>query len=199
MLTREVLTRHHQTMRSAIRAKLAEFRRPKTNDMQFEELCFCILAAGTSARLAQQTIATFDYDTLHSGNFKKIQKVLKSCYRFHTIRANYLADAKINFKKIDLMKDSRRADLIREIKGIGPKEASHFLRNIGYSGYAILDKHVIGLMHDLGVFETRKAPSSLKQYEILEAQLKDFAQTQNIDFDELDLALWSYKTGEIIK
>jgi N-glycosylase/DNA lyase len=87
----------------------------------------------------------------------------------------------------------------RQIKGLGYKESSHFLRNIGFSGHAILDKHVLRCLTEVGVVETPKPPTTRERYLQVEAKLKYFAGEVKIDFDELDLVLWSMKTGEILK
>jgi N-glycosylase/DNA lyase len=95
----------------------------------------------------------------------------------------------------------RRDWLVREkgIKGLGYKEASHFLRNVGFSGYAILDKHVLRCLHELKIIDEPKPPSTRSRYLTVEAKLKQLAENARIDFDELDLVLWSMKTGEILK
>ncbi len=85
------------------------------------------------------------------------------------------------------------------IKGLGYKESSHFLRNIGLKGYAILDKHVMRCLADLGLTESSKPPATRSRYLETEKRLGDFAKEVKIDFDELDLVLWSMKTGEILK
>ena len=87
----------------------------------------------------------------------------------------------------------------RRIKGLGYKEASHFLRNIGLQGYAILDKHVLRCLSDLGVIDSPRPPSTRHRYLEIEERLQRFARDARIDFDELDLVLWSMKTGEILK
>jgi N-glycosylase/DNA lyase len=85
------------------------------------------------------------------------------------------------------------------IKGIGYKEASHFLRNIGYSGYGILDKHILRSLHELSVIDSPKPPTTKKKYLAVEKLMQVFAEEIEINFDELDLLLWSNKTGEILK
>jgi N-glycosylase/DNA lyase len=95
----------------------------------------------------------------------------------------------------------RRDWLARErgIKGLGYKEASHFLRNVGLRGYAILDKHILRCLTELGVVETPDPPATRARYLNTEDRLRRFARDARIDFDELDLILWSMKTGEILK
>ncbi len=85
------------------------------------------------------------------------------------------------------------------VKGIGYKEASHFLRNIGFKGYGILDKHIIRSLHELKVIDSPKPPATRGQYLEVESRMRQFADHTGINFDELDLLLWSMKTGEILK
>jgi N-glycosylase/DNA lyase len=87
----------------------------------------------------------------------------------------------------------------RGIKGLGYKEASHYLRNVGFRGYAILDKHILRSLAELGVVESPQPPSTRARYLETEERLRQFARHVRIDFDELDLVLWSMKTGEILK
>ncbi len=85
------------------------------------------------------------------------------------------------------------------IKGLGYKEASHYLRNIGFKGYGILDKHVVRCLDELGVTDSAAPPANRKRYLETESRMRQFAGDIGIDFDELDLVLWSIKTGEILK
>ncbi|MDT4954872.1 MAG: N-glycosylase/DNA lyase [Acidobacteriota bacterium] len=87
----------------------------------------------------------------------------------------------------------------RRIKGLGYKESSHFLRNIGLKGYAILDKHILRSLAELGVTESPEPPPTRQRYLETEERLRGFARDVGVDFDELDLILWSMKTGEILK
>jgi N-glycosylase/DNA lyase len=87
----------------------------------------------------------------------------------------------------------------RRIKGLGYKESSHFLRNIGLKGYGILDKHVLRCLADLGVVDSLRPPTNRNTYLETEERLRRFARRVRINFDELDLVLWSMKTGEVLK
>ncbi|HWP44984.1 MAG TPA: hypothetical protein VNO14_17205, partial [Blastocatellia bacterium] len=102
-----------------------------------------------------------------------------------------------SFQTADERRDFFAAN--RGVRGLGYKEASHFLRNIGYRGYAILDKHILARLAEFGVIESPKPPSNKKTYLEKEARMKQFAESIGIDFDELDLLLWFTKTGEILK
>jgi N-glycosylase/DNA lyase len=52
---------------------------------------------------------------------------------------------------------------------------------------------------ELGVIEAPKPPTTKKKYLAIEERMREFANTIEIDLDELDLLLWSNKTGEILK
>jgi N-glycosylase/DNA lyase len=95
----------------------------------------------------------------------------------------------------------RRDWLAKEkgIKGLGYKEASHYLRNIGYKGYAILDKHILNCLTELKIIDTPKPPNTRSKYLTVEGKLRQLTEMTGIDFEELDLALWSLKTGIILK
>src|SRR3989449_11165817 len=52
---------------------------------------------------------------------------------------------------------SERRDWLAQdprIKGLGYKEASHFLRNGGFKGYGFLDKHVVQCLPEMGVIKS---------------------------------------------
>ena len=110
------------------------------------------------------------------------------------------AAADLDFEKAARLRDRIRA-LAKEkgIKGLGYKEASHFLRNIGLKGYAILDKHILRSLAELKIIDDPKPPNTRSKYLTIENSLKKLADKTGIDFDELDLVLWSLKTGEILK
>jgi N-glycosylase/DNA lyase len=157
----------------------------------------CIEAAGDE-------IMTADLDTL--------QGILCGRYRFWKVRPAYIIHTRdylnreTGFKlrdKIGSLTDFHaRRDFFAAnpgIKGIGYKEASHFLRNIGFKGYAILDKHIVNMLYELRVLPDNKRPANKKQYILIEDKLRVFSKDVGIDVDELDLALWSYKTGVVLK
>jgi N-glycosylase/DNA lyase len=52
---------------------------------------------------------------------------------------------------------------------------------------------------DLKVVDGPKPPATRARYLETEERLRMFAREIKIDFDELDLVLWSMKTGEVLK
>ena len=88
----------------------------------------------------------------------------------------------------------------KNVKGIGFKEASHFLRNIGFGrDLAILDVHILKNMIKYGIIKTRPKTITKLNYLELENKLRKFSQEVKIPMDELDLLFWSAETGEIFK
>ncbi len=103
-----------------------------------------------------------------------------------------------SFENPEALRDFFASD--KGIKGLGYKEASHFLRNIGLSGYAILDKHILNSLREMGVIGKRmRPPATRARYLAIEKKLARFSREIGIDMDHLDLLLWSRKTGEILK
>jgi N-glycosylase/DNA lyase len=76
--------------------------------------------------------------------------------------------------------------------GIGPKQASLFLRNIGYTDeLAILDKHVLAYMGISGLaVNLKKAVNSLKGYKDLENILQTHARKFGLSLGYVDQAIW---------
>jgi N-glycosylase/DNA lyase len=88
----------------------------------------------------------------------------------------------------------------QNIKGYGLKEASHFLRNVGFGeDIAILDRHILRNLKKLGVISEIPAHISLKLYHEIEEKMKAFAKKVKIPMAALDLILWAKETGEVFK
>lgn len=213
-MTLRELKRVYVAKRREIRDRLAEFARvgrTGSPEAVFEELTFCIFTAGASARMGLRSVEGVR-PVLMSGEVLDIQSALVGRHRFPNNRGAYVYETREYLREhcgLQLQEalrslahpDERRDFLAanRSVRGIGYKEASHFLRNIGYRGYAILDKHVLTRLAEFEVIENAKPPSTKKAYVAIEERLKVFADLIGIDFDELDLLLWYTKTGEILK
>ena len=94
--------------------------------------------------------------------------------------------------------ESLRTWLVQNIKGLGYKEASHFLRNIGYDDYAIIDFHIIDILTQYGFIKKPKSLSK-KRYLEIEQDLNHIAQLCDLTLAELDFYLWYLETGKILK
>ncbi|MGH7851742.1 MAG: N-glycosylase/DNA lyase [Thermodesulfobacteriota bacterium] len=211
---REKLRMSYNAKRGIIRSRLEEFREVyKQGDDRriFEELVFCICTAGASARMGLRSVEALK-DILLEGSLKKFRRRLEGVHRFPNYRPAYIIHTREYLRREHGL---RLRDLIasfgdplerrdyfarnRDIKGIGYKESSHFLRNIGYQGYAILDKHILNTLFELGVIESPKPPGTRDRYISIENSLRQFADDLGIPMDDLDLLLWSEKTGAILK
>jgi N-glycosylase/DNA lyase len=204
----------YREKRQEIRARLAEFEevgRTASDERLFEELTFCIYTAGASARMGLRCVESVR-PVLMSGSLQQIQRALQHRHRWPDGRGAYVYETREYLRECcglrmrELLASLADADERRDffaanrgVRGLGYKEASHFLRNIGYRGYAILDKHILARLAELDVLETSKPPSTRKRYLEKEAMMRRFAESIEIDFDELDLLLWYTKTGEILK
>lgn len=185
-------------IKKVVEQRMKEFESvPRTFNDLFRELCFCILTAGTSAELGIKTINHLG-DTIFKGNEKDIQKKLKEVYRFHTLRAGYIHKARESFKKLDINHPEIRNHLVKNIKGLGMKESSHFLRNVGFKDYAIVDFHIADILAEHNLIEKPKTMTPKKYLEI-ENTLRELAKATNTSLGELDLYLWYKETGKILK
>jgi len=213
-LTIEKIKAAHAERCDEIRGRLAEFKavRHESDDVRlWEEMVFCFFTGGCSARMGMRSIEVVR-PLLESGTQVQLAKALTGVHRYPNERAKYIVHSR-NFLKADCdLKISerlagfdddiaRRDWLAREkgIKGLGYKEASHFLRNVGYGGYAILDKHVLRCLAELKIIDEPKPPNTRTKYLTVEAKLRRLTEKVRIDFDELDLVLWSIKTGAVLK
>jgi N-glycosylase/DNA lyase len=206
----------HKARKKEIRARLDQFRevwRHGSNVRLWEELVFCIFTAGASAHMGFRAVDAIR-PLLMDGTREAMTVALRNAgaHRFPVERPGYIVVTRsylrdhCNLELRELLQNftdpiERRDWLAREkrIKGLGYKESSHFLRNIGLMGHAILDKHVMSCLTDLKVVETPKPPATRARYLETEERLRLFAREIRIDFDELDLVLWSMKTGEVLK
>ncbi|MCK4225588.1 N-glycosylase/DNA lyase [candidate division WOR-3 bacterium] len=176
----------------------------------FKELVFCILTPQSKARACWRALENMTKnDILFKGDSKEILKSLRGV-RFKYKKSEYIVKAREQFfseenpiysfakSKEDPYK--LRDYLAGNIKGIGYKEASHFLRNIGLgNGIAILDRHILGNLLKLGVI--REIPKSLsrKEYIEIEKKMEEFSKYIKIPLKHLDLTLWAKETGEVFK
>ena len=85
-----------------------------------------------------------------------------------------------------------RIAIARAAQGIGPKQASLFLTNIGYTDdLAILDSHVVEFMCATGMIDSRPRLGSFPEYGALESILRAYADGLDSSLAVLDLAIWT--------
>jgi len=89
------------------------------------------------------------------------------------------------------IREARRR-LAAEVSGLGPKQASLFLRNIGYgTQVAVLDVHVLTYMNWVGLTDAPvKSVSTVRKYEALEDSFIEHSYSCGYTPDRFDLAVW---------
>lgn len=197
-----------------IRRRLREFRavgRGGDADL-FAELVFCILAVQSRARASDGAVRGLTADgLLFRGTEREIAAYLRRRVRFHNHKAAYIVRARRRFfgedapglrATLDALgsPEAAREWLVREVDGIGLKEASHFLRNIGRGAdLAILDRHILRNLVRHGILATMPASLPPRRYLRIEERMRRFADAAGIPLGALDLLFWSRETGEIFK
>jgi N-glycosylase/DNA lyase len=215
-VTIESLHVAHAARRKEIRVRLREFRRvwqTASDARLWEEMVYCIFTAGASAKMGLRSVEAVR-PLLAKGPRQAMTRALVAAgaHRFPNARPAYVVTTRDYLQSSFSMRLRERLNSFRDpferrdwlateprIKGLGYKEASHYLRNVGFKGYSILDKHIVRCLAELGVIESPKPPANRQRYLETESRMRQFAAATGIDFDELDLVLWSMKTGEILK
>jgi N-glycosylase/DNA lyase len=203
----EEMIRSYKERRIAIRKRLKEFSDVQPADY-FYELVYCLLTPQSSAKHAEQVVSLLKNARFQNNNVNPEPFLRrKECYiRFHKTKSRHLLRMKDQFSDIahKLTEPVSALDLrewlVKNVLGLGYKEASHFLRNIGKNnGLAILDRHILRNLKRLGVINSIPKSISRKYYLDIEQRFSRFAIDLGIALDELDLVFWSMETGEIRK
>ncbi|MEM5843089.1 MAG: N-glycosylase/DNA lyase [Candidatus Aenigmatarchaeota archaeon] len=193
-----VLKSVYEDKKEEIQERLKKFEKNKnaTKEEKFIELCFCILVAGNNLEKTLEIWKIIGKGFLNLGK-DELSRTLKNLgYRFYNIRSKYIVE---NREKINLLEEFKcdcnfRKILVENFYGIGYKEASHFLRNIGCNNFAIIDRHVLKFLKSFNFI--KEVPKSLneKTYIELEKILEKIAQEIGITLAELDFCIFYYQT-----
>ena len=170
----------------------------------FKELSFCIMTANCSAEKCIEVNDRIDKGFLNLSEEELVNKFKEFGYRFPNVRAKYIMDARNYISELESIINSNTDEIklrewvVKNIKGLGYKEASHFLRNIGYRNFAIIDFHIIDLLVKYDLIEKPKSMTKKKYLEI-ENILKQIGRELHLDMAKLDLYLWYKETGKVLK
>ncbi|MFA6635633.1 MAG: N-glycosylase/DNA lyase [Candidatus Omnitrophota bacterium] len=206
------LVREYAERGPAIRKRLRDFVKvwDLPDEKIFSELCFCICTPQSKAVYCDKAVKGLEKSgQLFTGGIEEIRNGL-TAVRFPNNKARYIFSARESFSvsgRVEIKKTintadipGTRDDLVRKVKGIGYKEASHFLRNIGHGGdLAILDVHIIKNMVRYGLLDRTPSCISKSCYLEMEESLKRFSVKVGIPMGELDILFWSIETGVIFK
>ncbi len=206
----------YNSIRSDIESRLSHFRRiweTKDDFEIFKEFIFCLLTPQSRAKVCWNAILKMELKgVLLNGRVEEISEELRGV-RFKRKKALYVVEAREKFfplkreftlvKKIEESNGniaSLREFIVNEVKGMGYKEASHFLRNIGFGDkIAILDRHILRNLKRFGVIDDIPSSLSKRRYLEIEKKMLNFSKRINIPNSHLDLLLWFRETGEIFK
>ncbi len=177
-----------------------------------KELIFCLFTPQSKAEGCWQAVQKLeDNNLLNCKNCQEIAECIRTYTRFHHTKARNLAYLnsdifeKENFSLLNKLKNFKYNKKMREwlvvtVKGLGYKEASHFLRNIGKGeNLAILDRHILRKLVEFNIINSSPASLTKKHYQLIEERMREFAQELEIPLVQLDMLLWYQTTGRIFK
>ncbi len=188
----------------------------------WEEIVLCILSSNINFETAYSALLQLinreliDYNSFTEITPDRILKELRRSiylpkkrndefrvYRYPSLRAKHLYKSGLvirdrygglhillaEFDEIDEL----RAEIVRFLPGIGMKEASMFLKNIGFSDrLAVLDSHVMRFLFPDFYSHNQKRILSQKAYLNVERKFLDLSDKIGISPRLLDSLLWHY-------
>src|SRR3989442_1888690 len=178
----------YKERRGDIRQRLEEFRHVLDRDEieVFAELSFCILTPQSEARTCWNAVLKLqEKHLLAKAGPAEIGEYLHEV-RFHENKAKYIVQARNQFTKDGLhLKEHIRSFynpfelrewFVENVKGLGYKEPSHFLRNIGNGEeFALLHRHILRNTKKLGLAEEIPTSLTKKKYLDIEERLRHFS------------------------
>lgn len=195
----------------------------------FYMLCFCLCVPQSKAIKAEEAIELLRKKDFYTNELSESEVVecLEKRVRFHPTKSKRLLEARITFIEQDDFWErikiyyneyicydysnpsdreiilatlgAARRFIVESINGVGLKLGSHFLRNIGMPGLGIIDSHITDGLRKRGVISHEKPPVKKSEYFAVEWEERKYARLVGISIDELDLLLWSEKTGYVFK
>ncbi|PVU69600.1 DNA lyase [Sulfolobales archaeon SCGC AB-777_K20] len=194
-------------LRALVLERVEEFKLNNIadEDVWFRELVLCVLTANSSFVSAYKVLG-YVMEEFDKGTYRFERVLEERGYRFYELKAKYLKNLvkyrgriKSWIKPLaDRSQALAREVLADEIYGIGMKEASHFLRNVGYFDLAIVDKHVMRFSINSGLVRPFKTLTRSRYLEI-ERKLKELAHQLGMSVGILDLFIWHIETGTVLK
>ena len=208
------LKNNNDFVNDTIRQRMNDFAYYQNSNISkeelFSELCFCLLTANYSSAggIKIQKAIGQGFLTLSEAELAEMLNGLG--HRFPNARAKFIVEARRHLKNIPIIlknieceREEVREWFVENIKGFGYKEASHFLRNIGFKDYAVVDFHIVDVLNKHALLEgagiERKKALNRKKYLYVEGVLRRLSESLNMSLAELDLYLWYLETGKVLK
>ena len=175
------------------------------------ELVACVLGSQVRYEMAEKALSRIESSGLLQDDWWEMQQVeefeslildvLSLGYRFPKIRARQIAgirDSLANhplYERLWMARDARslRQALVVSLPGVGPKQASMFLRNVGHShDLAILDTHVLQYLEMQELIAQKQINiGSVSAYERTELIATEYANMLGYPVGYLDWAIWA--------
>jgi len=204
----------YDNIKPEILKKLQEFSQiwESKDDLKiYKELLFCLLTPQSKAENAWEIIKNLERKSLLFEAKENILKDELRMVRFRNNKTKYIKNAQRLFVKdgkptvvdvLDRFEDpfDAREWLVKNVKGLGYKEASHFLRNIGLGeDITILDRHILKTLLKFGIIDVSPKTLTRKRYIETEEKMRDFAKSIGIPLSHLDFVFWQIQTERIFK
>jgi N-glycosylase/DNA lyase len=210
-LTVEELMQLYNPIKPQIEARLMDFRHiweTASDEDLFRELVFCLLTPQSKAKTCWKAVQRLDRKCMIAEAMPaQISEELVGV-RFNLRKGEYICLARNMFSARSLRATlaefaeplAARVWLVENVKGLGYKEASHFLRNIGLGeDLAILDRHILKNLALLGVIDEVPSSPTKRLYLEIERKMAAFSKEAKIPMGQLDLLLWYKEAGEVFK
>ena len=210
----EEIKKLYVVLKEPIDRRLEEFKAIwlRFNELEIiYELIFCLLTPQSKAKICWEAVLKLkEANAFESGDKGLIMKCL-SGVRFPANKTRYIVELRkkvwsdefkplFELLKLDVSPAVKRDALVKEVKGIGYKEASHFLRNIWIGrDLAILDRHILKNLKKFGVISGEVRNISKRRYLELEERMTDFSVKLGVEMKYLDFIFWYMETGKIFK
>jgi N-glycosylase/DNA lyase len=201
----------YSPVKGQIETRLGEFRHiweEASDEELFRELVFCLLTPQSKAKTCWKAVQRLDRKCMiATGEPSEVSEELVGV-RFNKRKAEYICRARSMFCERSLRATlagfgssaAAREWLVENVKGLGYKEASHFLRNIGLGeDLAILDRHILKNLALLGVIIEVPSSPTKRTYLEIEKKMAAFSKEAGIPMGQLDLLLWYKEAGEVFK
>ena len=197
----------HEERKARIRSRLAEFARVPPERYLYE-LLYCLMTPQSSAENAEKAVAALERLRFaeRGADPEPVLRAKAHYIRFHRTKAKRLLGAR---EQLPAIREALarggppaalREWLVEHVKGLGYKEATHFLRNVGMNGtLAILDRHILRNLQRLGAIRSVPASLTRRRYLSIEGKFRRLAEAFRIPMNELDLLFWSMETGVVRK
>lgn len=191
--------------KNEIEKRLLDFTRiPRDKKTLFAEMVFCLLTPQSKAFQCDAAVKRLqESGALMKGTVQSVKKCIFNI-RFNNQKTKSIIEARKHIGSlkavVSMEPEEAREWLVSNVRGLGYKEASHFLRNVG-SGQqlAILDRHILKNLAFHKVIEEVPKTLTRTKYMEIEEKMKGFSQEKAIPVAHIDLLFWSNETGKIFK